>query len=146
MLDVVLELALLFVVSFLAATIFPAQSEILLVALFKAGDVNALWLFIFASIGNVLGSCLNFVLGRYVRNLKNRKWLKVNPKTLCRAECFYKRYGVWSLLFSWFPVIGDALTVIAGILKVNFAAFLLFVTLGKCARYAFVLYVAGFRF
>ena len=88
-----------------------------------------------ASVGNVLGSVINWLLGRGIHRFRHRKWFPVKPAALARAESWYRRYGKWSLLLSWAPVIGDPLTVIAGVLREPLPIFLILVTLAKVARY-----------
>lgn len=125
----------LFLTAFAAATIFPAQSEALLATLILKTDM-AVWVLVaVASAGNILGSCVNFVLGRYVESLRTRKWFPVSEQALERAQCRYKKYGRWSLLLSWVPVIGDPITVVAGIMKENFRVFLILVSVAKIGRY-----------
>lgn len=129
------ELAGLFLAALLAATILPAQSEALLAALI-AGGGHPVWLLIaVASAGNILGAVINWGLGRGLTLYRDRKWFPVSQKALARAEGWYHRYGRWSLLFSWVPVIGDPLTVIAGSLREPFAGFLVLVAIGKIGRY-----------
>ncbi len=130
----------MFLSAFIAATLFPAQSELVLAGLLAAGDVPPGWLIGVATCGNVLGSLVNWGLGRACHRLKDRRWFPVNPGTLDRASGWYRRYGRWSLLLSWAPVIGDPLTLAAGLLKEPLPSFLLLVTVAKLARY---LAVAG---
>jgi membrane protein YqaA with SNARE-associated domain len=131
----VTELAGLFLAALLAATILPAQSEALLAALI-AGGGHPVWLLIaVASAGNILGAVINWGLGRGLTLYRDRKWFPVSQKALARAEGWYHRYGRWSLLFSWVPVIGDPLTVIAGSLREPFVGFLVLVAIGKIGRY-----------
>jgi len=146
MFNVGFDLSVLFLVSFLAATIFPAQSEIVLGGLYLTGKINALLLLLVATVGNVLGSCVNWVLGRFIRRFQGRKWFPVGEKTLNRATKIYQKYGIWSLLFAWVPFIGDPLTIVAGMLRVNIYVFFTLVAIGKCARYGVVLYALGYRF
>lgn len=126
----------LFLISLLAATIFPAQSELALAALLATGDHSPLALFAVATSGNVLGSVVNWVLGRGIARFRDRRWFPVSASALTRAERWYGKFGLWSLLFAWLPVVGDPLTVVAGTLKVPFWIFLTLVTIGKAARYA----------
>jgi membrane protein YqaA with SNARE-associated domain len=133
--QVSMNLVVLFLVSLLAATIFPAQSEALLAALHLQGHYAPGVLIAVATSGNVLGSCINWLLGRFITHFRDRRWFPVKEKALRKAEATYLRYGVWSLLFAWVPVLGDPLTVIAGALRTPFIPFLILVTAGKLARY-----------
>lgn len=126
----------LFLASFLAATILPAQSELVLAGLHTAGLYNRWLLVAIATAGNVLGSTANWALGRYLVHFQDRPWFPVKPAVVERATGWYRRFGVWSLLLAWVPVIGDPLTLVAGILRVDLRLFLLAVTAGKAARYA----------
>ena len=125
----------LFVAALGAASILPMQSEPVLVALLLLGDQPAWVLVAVASVGNTLGSCINWLLGRAVERFRDRRWFPVSPAALARAEGWYRRWGRWSLLMSWVPVVGDPLTVIAGVLREPFATFLLLVAVAKTARY-----------
>lgn len=126
----------LFLSAFGAATLLPLQSEALLVALLLAGQ-HALWaLLLMATLGNVLGSWLNWLLGRSIEHYRERRWFPVTPARLEQAQSWYARYGRWSLLLSWMPVIGDPLTLVAGVMRERLWVFLLIVTLAKAGRYA----------
>ena len=136
----------LFFAAFLAATIFPAQSELLLAYLLPSREHDWALLLATATIGNVLGSVVNWLLGRTVERFRDRRWFPVSNKSLERAEHWYSRWGKWSLLLSWAPVVGDALTVAAGMLRTPLATFLALVFIAKSGRYALVaLAVAGWR-
>lgn len=126
----------LFLAAFLAATIVPAQSEAVLVGLILAGDQPVLPLLLVATSGNVLGSVVNWLLGRFIEHFRDRPWFPVRQDKLARAEAWYCRFGIWSLLLSWVPIIGDPLTVVAGVLRTPFLTFLALVTLAKAGRYA----------
>ena len=126
----------LFAASFLAATIFPFQSELVLVGLLLGGDFPWPALLAVATAGNVLGSVVNWGLGRFFLHFRNRRWFPVKAESYTRMERWFARWGVWSLLFAWLPVVGDPLTVVAGALRVNLALFVLLVGLGKLGRYA----------
>lgn len=128
--------AALFFAAFIAATLLPAQSEAVLVGLLIAGDHPALALVIVAGIGNVLGSLVNYVLGRAALRFQDRRWFPASPASLARARAWYARYGRWSLLLSWAPVIGDPLTVAAGVMREPLWSFLALVTIAKFGRYA----------
>lgn len=88
-----------------------------------------------ASLGNVLGSAVNWGLGRGVARFRRCRWFPVSEPALARAEGWYRRWGRWSLLASWVPVIGDPLTLAAGMLREPLGPFLLLVGLAKTARY-----------
>lgn len=125
----------LFLTAFVAATILPMQSEAALVGLLLL-DAQPVWLLVaVASIGNVLGSIVNWLLGRFIEHYRDRRWFPVKPAALDRAQAWYRRYGKWSLLLSWMPIIGDPLTVAAGILRESFPVFLLLVAVAKVGRY-----------
>lgn len=126
----------MFVTAFLAATVLPAQSEIVLVALQESGRYNPVALFLAATTGNVLGSVVNWAMGWQVARYRDRRWFPVSGAALDRATRWYQKYGYWSLLLAWAPIIGDPLTVVAGVLREKFWIFLTLVTIGKGARYA----------
>lgn len=132
----------LFAIAFVAATLLPAQSEIALAALLVAGEQPALALLAVASVGNVAGSAVNWALGRGVARFRDRRWFPVSASALARAEAGYRRWGRWSLLLSWAPIVGDPLTVAAGVLREPFAVFLLLVTIAKVGRYLVVVAVS----
>lgn len=127
-------------VSFLAATIFPAQSELLLGVMQRQGVYSAPVLLATASTGNIAGSCLNWLLGRGVARFRNKRYFPVSEKQLTRACAAFTKYGVWTLLFAWVPFIGDPITVASGVLRVRFFVFFLYVSIGKIARYALLLW------
>ncbi len=125
----------LFLSAFVAATLLPTASEAVLVALLLAGNQPAEMLILVASVGNVLGSVVNWVLGRWIEHFKEKPWFPVKAASLAHAQAWYSRYGKWSLLLSWAPVIGDPLTVVAGVMREPFPVFLVLVTLAKVGRY-----------
>ncbi|GGF57238.1 membrane protein [Azorhizobium oxalatiphilum] len=125
----------LFATALVAATILPMQSEAVLVGLILSGAYPVWLLVLVASLGNILGSVLNWLLGRGIERFRDRKWFPASPAALERAQRWYRLYGRWSLLLSWAPVIGDPITVVAGILREPFPVFLLLVTLAKVGRY-----------
>lgn len=130
----------LFGTAFLAATIFPAQSELLFAYLLHKGEHDWRMLLAIATVGNVLGSVANWALGRMIERFRDRRWFPVSGGTLERAERWYARWGKWSLLLSWAPFIGDALTVAAGVLRTPFLTFLLLVLTAKGARYGMIVF------
>lgn len=128
----------LFFVAFLAATLLPAYSEVMFTGMMAAGyDYWMLWAF--ASVGNTLGSAVNWVLGRYLLHFQDRKWFPFKEKNLGASQRWFQKYGVWSLLMAWAPIGGDALTFIAGMMRVNFWIFIILTGIGKAARYAILL-------
>lgn len=125
----------LFLVSFVAATVFPAQSEAFLTALLLKKQHSWWILVMVASAGNILGSVFNWALGKYFAKFRDRKWFPLKPDKFAWCENFYHRYGKWSLLLSWVPFIGDPLTVMAGILKEPLLFFVGIVSVAKVGRY-----------
>ena len=128
----------LFLIAFLAATVLPAQSEVGLAGLVLSGRYSLVLLVVVASAGNTLGAVVNWGLGRGVARFSGRRWFPVRPGRLERATRWYRRYGRWSLLLSWVPIIGDPLTVVAGALREPLVSFLLLVAFAKTARYVAV--------
>lgn len=133
----------LFSVAFVAATIFPAQSEAALAALLLTGEQPVAGLIAVASAGNVLGAVVNWMLGRGLERFKERRWFPAKPEMLGRAQGWYQRYGKWSLLLAWAPFIGDAITVVAGVMREPLPVFLALVTVAKVGRYLVVAAAVG---
>ena len=131
----------LFIAAFLAATILPAQSEAGLAALILASPASVTLFVAIASLGNVLGSVVNWYFGRGINRFTSKRWFSANIK-LSRATNWYRRYGRWSLLLSWAPVIGDPLTVVAGVMREPLFRFLLIVGIAKTSRYIVVALLA----
>ena len=125
----------LFLTAFAAATILPLQSEALLVTLLSLGEHSPWLLVTVATAGNVLGSVVNWWLGRSIERFQDRRWFPATPVQLARARQRYQRYGKWSLLLSWVPIIGDPLTVVAGLMREPLGRFLLLVLIAKLGRY-----------
>ena len=114
----------LFLAAFVAATLLPAQSELALAGLLAAGH-KPVWLLVaVATAGNTLGSAVNWLLGRCCARFQNERWFPVKKEKLGKARAWYRAYGRWSLLLSWAPVIGDPLTLVAGLLREPFASFI----------------------
>src|SRR5690606_6701680 len=133
-----MSLFLLFLSAFGAATLLPLQSEAVLLGLLWQEHHHAALLILVASLGNILGSCVNWYLGMRVEQYKHKKWFPVSEQQMLKAQRTYQKYGYWSLLFSWVPIIGDPITLIAGLLKENFGRFLWMVSLAKTGRYLFL--------
>ena len=128
----------LFLAAFLAATIVPAQSEAGLSTLILVSGNSVILLVVVAAIGNVLGAVANWYLGCWIDRFSNRRWFPIKPTQLNRATLWYRKYGRWSLLFSWVPLIGDPITIAAGVLREPILSFLLIVGFAKTTRYIFV--------
>ncbi len=129
----------LFLTALLAATIVPFSSEALLVAMQVSGGFPVAGLLAAASLGNTLGAVANWGLGRFCLQWQDRKWFPVKPRELARAGAWFNRYGIWSLLLAWVPVIGDPITLAAGVLRTRFLPFLVLVAISKTGRYAVLL-------
>ncbi len=126
--------------AFVSATLIPGQSEAVLAGLLVAGH-PPVWLVVVASVGNILGSVCNWGIGRGVERFRHRRWFPASPGMLERAQGWYARYGRWTLLLSWAPVIGDPLTLVAGMMRERLAVFLLLVGIAKAGRYGVVAYL-----
>ncbi|KGT47833.1 YqaA family protein [Acinetobacter sp. HR7] len=133
-----MALLILFLSAFGAATLIPLQSEAVLLGMLATTGYSAWLLITVASAGNILGSCVNWYLGFKIEQYKDRKWFPVSEQKMHQAQGIYRKYGYWSLLLSWVPVIGDPITLIAGLLKENFLRFLLIVSVAKIGRYLFL--------
>ena len=131
----------LLIISILAATILPLSSELVLSTMLLTDSFDKYLLLGVASFGNIFGSSVNWYLGKKILIFKDKKWFPVNEKQIAKSEMYFKKYGIWSLLLAWVPVIGDPLTVIAGILKINFFTFLLLVSISKTSRYIFLIFI-----
>ena len=124
----------MFASAFLAATVVPFASEIALAAALAAGGAVH-WLIVAATLGNTLGSVVNWIVGRFIERFREHRWFPAGPEQMERAQMWFRRYGVWSLLLAGAPVIGDVLTLIAGAMRVRIAPFLILVAAGKGLRY-----------
>lgn len=126
----------LFAVAFGAATLLPLQSEAVLVGMLLSEHYMATLLLLTATAGNVLGSVVNWYLGRSIERFRHGRWFPISERHLDKAQTTYHRYGRWALLFSWVPIIGDPITMIAGAMREPLWSFLLGVTVAKALRYA----------
>ncbi|MDE2446207.1 MAG: DedA family protein [Alphaproteobacteria bacterium] len=127
--------ASLFLIAFAAATILPLQSELVVLGLLVAGQQPWPIIVAVASVGNVLGSIVNWILGRSLLRFQDKRWFPASRDSLLRAENWYRRFGRGTLLLSWVPIVGDPLTIIAGVLREPLWSFTLLVTLAKTGRY-----------
>jgi membrane protein YqaA with SNARE-associated domain len=131
--------SILFLSAFGAATILPFYSEIAFIAMLEQGYAP-FWVWLVATAGNSLGAVVNWVLGRYLTRFESKRWFPFKADSLHRSQAWFQEYGVWSLLFAWLPIGGDALTFVAGVMRVRFEIFFALTAIGKGARYA-VLYL-----
>lgn len=128
----------LFLTALIAGSIFPLQSEAALAALLLTSGTPPAVLVGVATVGNVAGSVVNWFLGSGIERFKDRRWFPASATALERAKAWYGRYGRWTLLLSWVPVVGDPLTVVAGVMKEPLPTFIILVALAKLARYVVV--------
>jgi membrane protein YqaA with SNARE-associated domain len=127
----------LFLLSFLAATVIPLGSEWLVVTLILQ-SYQPEYVVAVATAGNYLGACTTYLVGLWGAVFLITRVMRIDQATLARARLLYRRYGSWSLLFSWLPLIGDPLCLMGGALRINFILFSLLVVAGKLVRYAAV--------
>ncbi len=129
---------LLFLSAFGAATLLPLSSEVAVIAMLGGGySAKTIWLV--ATVGNTLGSVANYLLGRYFLHFQHKPWFPFKPASISRAQQWFNKYGQWSLLFAWAPVVGDALTLIAGMMRTRFLVFVVLVFIGKGLRYFIII-------
>jgi len=139
-----MEYISIFFLSFLAATIIPFSSEVGLFSYMALGKFNNELLLIFASFGNILGSCANYILGLFIIKFKTKSWFPYKDNQILKATNWFNRFGVYSLFFAFLPIVGDPLTLIAGIFRVSFLKFIILVSFGKILRYLLIYYGVSF--
>jgi membrane protein YqaA with SNARE-associated domain len=138
---IILAYANLVIISFLAATILPFSSEIFLSVMILSKKYELGLLLFFASFGNICGSIVNWYLGKKILIFQSKKWFPVNSNQLNKSQKIFNKYGSWSILFAWVPIIGDPITVLSGVLNMNFLKFVILVTISKVSRYIFLIYL-----
>ena len=136
-----MDLFALFMGAFLAATLVPFSSELALGAMGLAQPDMKWVLLAVASAGNILGAVVNWALGMWVLKFDKARWFPFDTTDLEKSQRWFGKWGVWALLLSWVPIVGDPITFAAGVLKVRFVVFLALVSVAKTARYAVVLSV-----
>ena len=141
-----ISFALVFSTAFLAATVLPFYSEVILAASLADPEISRIGLWVVATAGNTLGAVVNWLLGRYASHWRGRRWFPASKRAMDKAEGWFQSRGAWMLLFSWIPLGGDALTVVAGLLRVRFNCFLALVAIGKGTRYAVFIFGADLIF
>ena len=132
----------LFISSFLSSTVLPGHSEITLTTFILLEKYSQFLLIFFASLGNILGSIINWYLGFYITKFINKSWFPFKKKQLHNVSLWYLKYGKWSLFLSWVPFVGDPLTIVAGMFRVPLIIFITIVSISKILRYIFVGYIA----
>ena len=132
----------LFTLSFFVATVIPFGSEAYLASLIILNKYNAVLLIFSASLGNILGSVFNWIIGYYSGYFIKKKWFPIKQNKIDKASLIFNRYGKWSLLLGWLPFLGDPITFVAGTLRYSFLSFLLLVSIGKIGRYIIVYFMS----
>ncbi len=131
----------LLLASFLAASLLPFSSEVVMVGLLAAG-LDPVGLIAYGTVGNVAGSMFNYGIGRLGKPEWIERYLHVKKHDLERAKRFMAGHGAWMGFFAFVPVIGDAITVALGLLRANVVVTALSVTVGKLLRYFVLIYGA----
>jgi len=129
------ELAGLALSAFSAATLLPGGSEAVLAAVLALGATPAPLAIAVATVANTLGSVVNWAIGRYLARFRHHPRFPVSPERLERTSEAFRRRGAWLLLLSWAPIVGDPMTVVAGVLRVRLAVFVPLVLVAKLTRY-----------
>ncbi len=129
--------------AFVSATLLPGSSEVVLAGILASGTTTTTAAIIAATLGNTLGSMVNWAIGRYFAHFREAKWFPVKPQKYQQYEQWYQKWGIWSLLLSWAPIIGDPLTVLAGVARTPLLVFVPVVLVAKLARYLVVAGVVG---
>ena len=122
----------------MVATIVPFGSEAYFASLLSMGKYNNILLLISASVGNVLGSVFNWVIGYYINYFIKKSWFPIKRDKIKKGTELFNKYGKWSLLLSWVPFIGDPITFVAGTLRFSFVQFIILVSIGKVGRYLLI--------
>lgn len=124
----------LFMTSLVAGTMLPflpASSEIAMAGLLAAGSGAPAVLISAAIAGNFIGASLNYLVGRNIAHFSDRRWFPISPDALERTAEWFRRYGIWLLLMCWLPMAGDAITVVAGLLRADLRLFIILTAAGK---------------
>lgn len=128
----------LFLSAFVAGSILPFSSEVVLTVLVQMG-LSPMWCLLWASIGNTLGGVLCYWLG-WLGNMEwIERWLKVKPENLEKVEKWVQRYGAWMGFFSVLPWVGEAIVVLLGLMRSNIYLTSFTMFLGKAIRYALII-------
>ncbi len=128
----------LFIAAFTSATLLPGSSELVLLGVLAVGEISLPLAIGVATLGNTLGSCVNWAIGWFFAHYRTHRWFPVGEAKFDQYTQWYQRWGLWSLLLSWVPIIGDPLTVIAGIARTPLWLFVPIVLVAKLGRYLIV--------
>ena len=128
--------------SFLAGSVFPFSSEVVMATLMATG-LDPWQLAFYGTIGNVLGSGLNYCVGRMGKVEWFERYLHVKQEDLDRAERFMAGRGAWMGFFAFLPVLGSAITIVLGLMRANIPISLVSITIGKFLRYVLLIYGAS---
>lgn len=131
-------LIFLFFLSIISASIIPAQAELVCFAFLASGKYTPWLLITAACAGTVIGTGINWVLGRYLTHFQDKKWFPVKPEYLHKAEVLFSRHGKITLLLAGVPLIGDPITIAAGAAKTRFSYFISLAAPAKCCRFLIV--------
>ena len=135
-----MEYILLAIFAFGSATIIPFSSEVY-VAYLLTNQFSVIAVVLVASVANVLGAIVNWWLGKQLHQFKHRRWFYFSEDQIISGQKRFDRYGRWSLLLAWLPIVGDVLTLVAGFMRIKILPFCVLVGIGKTARYTFFAYV-----
>jgi len=133
----------MFLSALLAGSLFPISSEAVMLALWAAG-LNPIWLIVYGSIGNIIGSMLNYILGRMGKLEWLERWFHVNPESLVKAQKFMRGNGALMGFFCFLPVVGEGISVILGLTRANLVLSVLSISIGKVLRYIVLIYGIDF--
>jgi membrane protein YqaA with SNARE-associated domain len=132
----------MFLAAFLAGSFFPFSSEAVMVGLMAAG-LDPWLLMTYGTTGNVLGSVVNYCVGRLGKTEWFEKYLHVKPESMEKARRFMRGHGAWMGFFAFIPLLGSAITILLGLMRANPVITFISITLGKIFRYVILIY--GFR-
>ena len=130
------------IAAFLAGSFFPFSSEAVMIGLMATG-LDPWILMIYGTIGNVLGSIVNYSIGRMGKMEWIEKYLHVKEQDLAKAQKFMRGQGAWMGFFAFLPILGSAITIALGLMRSNIVITFIAITLGKIFRYIILIYGAG---
>ena len=125
------------IMAFLAGTVLPIASEVLLVFFLGAG-LNAVWLTLSATVGNVLGGVTCFLFGYLAKKERVQAFFRISDRRMRRADRLIDKYGYWTAFFSFIPAIGEVFLVALGIMRASKTKVFITMALGKLFRYSLI--------